>query len=806
MIRHNAKIALRVLNKNRLYSAINVIGLSIAFGVALLIFLFVQDEFTFDNWHDNADRIVRIDRVGYNPDGTIDNKSPWMPFPLAEALVRDHPLVESVVRMRRAEVVLRANESSSKQTVLFADSTLLSMFTYPALRGDSRTALADPLSIVLTRSAAIRHFGSIDVIGETVGIRFEDEFDSAIVTAVLDDLPSNTNIPFEYLLPFDRMAMEYNWVIASMDKWRNWSFNVFALLRADAELSVAQQTLSSLWQRYYPDQKAEMIAAGTWTGAGDPVGFEFIPLKSLHLDTSATGTLVATSDPVYSYVLLAIGLLIVALASINFVILTIGRGATRATEIGVRKALGAKRSQLIRQFSSESILLSLVSFFVGIGGAALVLPTFNTLAAKNLVVASSGTIPVLVVLLLTAIGTGVMAGWYPSVVISRHDPTDTLRGRFRLGSSNTLTRSLLVAQFSTSIILVSGALVMNQQLKSIQESDLGYDPANIVVVDANRTDARLLSQHLDRTIGTRADVSGIGTVSNVMNSGSQFQDWRVGDAERRAYIYHFNAEALRLLDIELAAGRMLDERLASDLTDAVLVNEAFAEQLGLTAEAAVGERVTGYGQAPVIAGVVRNLNFQSLRVAVEPMILSIDPSAYMASALIKSDRNSLRDVLTALETAWESFAPDVPLTYTFLDDQIALSYANDRRWSQIVGYSAGLAVLIACMGLFGLASLTMVRRTKEIGVRKILGASVANILLLVVRDFVRLIAIASVVAIPIAYTGLNKWLEGFAYHITLSMGSFAIAGLSVLAIALGTVSWISIRTALGNPVNSLRYE
>ena len=406
MIRHYLHYAVRLLRRQRLYTGINIAGLSIAFGLAALIFLFVSDEFTYDGWHENVDRIYRVDRVDYLPDGSVDEHSPWLPYPFAEAMLRDHPAVEYAVRMTDDNVEMRVDGQIAERSVLFVDSTFFDVFSHELLRGDTRSPLADPASIVVTESAALRHWNSVDVVGRAVEIRFEDKYETAIVTAVVADPPSSTNIPFEYLLPFHRTPMVYEWIADRTDRWNASSFNVFAMLREGADDADARATLAGLWRRYYPDLTNDMRKSGAWTGEGDPASHAFVALDELHLSSDLPGVLTATSNPVYSLILIAIGLTILALACINFTVLAVARGATRAAEIGVRKAMGAQRWQLMVQFAGESVLLSVLALALGLVVAHLLVPVFNALSGKQLALDLAGDSLLVPILLAVAVLTG----------------------------------------------------------------------------------------------------------------------------------------------------------------------------------------------------------------------------------------------------------------------------------------------------------------------------------------------------------------------------------------------------------------
>lgn len=832
MLRHYLHLGLRLLRKQRLYAAINLIGLSIGFAIAVLIFLFVRDEFTYDNWHDNIDRIYRVDRVDFNPDGSVEGEGPWMPYPFAEALGREHPGVENTVRMFDDSVELRVGGEIAEHSVLFVDSSFFDVFGYDMLSGDPGTALVDPMSIVMTETAARRHWGTTDVLGKTIDVRFEDDYKPAVVTGVVADPPKNTNIPFEYLLPFHRTPMEYGWIANRTERWNASSFIVYAMLREGVRIDDAQATLSTLWSKFFPDRSERLRAEGAWTGEGDPATYRFLPLRAEHLATFTSGSFVPTSDPTYSWILLAIGVVILALACINFTILSVGRGATRASEIGIRKAMGAHRTQLVAQFAGESVLLSLFALVLGFGLSVLLMPSFNSLSGKSLTLGFTNDPMLLGTLVVVAVLTGLIAGWYPALYVSRHRPSDALRGRFSLGGASPITKVLVVTQFAASIVLVAGAIVMKQQLHHIQSKDLGYNPTNVLVVHSNGKDGEELANHLEQTIGSRAEVEGIAAMSFSMNRGLDQRGWNGGGKDFLSFVYRIDPDAPALLGVKLVAGRLPDPNRPSDLYRTALINEAFCQQLGYSPEEAVGKPIPGFGEGPpppvagngnsneqfddleaalsarretIVLGVMKNLNFRSLRYEVEPMIMTPSDDGSMNYALVRVAGNPA-GTIAALQDSWNSFAPEIPLEYTFLDEDVAMSYKDDQRWNRVMEYAAGIAILVACMGLFGLAALSVARRTKEIGVRKVLGASIGSILLLVSMDFARLVAIATLIAAPVAYLALNRWLEGFAYHITPSPIALAAAGGVVLVIALLTVAVHSMRAALADPVKALKYE
>lgn len=803
MIGHYLRQASRLLAKQRLHALINVVGLATALGLCILIGVFLKHEHTFDQWHENADRIYRVDRIDFNPDGSFESQQPSQPYALAEALKRDHPDIVETVRFSDDEVVIRAGGTMFQEDVLFADPAVLDVFTYTAIEGTLDGAFSDPAGVILTEEMARRFFGEASALGRSLEVRFQEEYQPAVVTAVIENPPANTTLPFDILMSFERTPSVYPWIASRVDNWRASSFPTYALLRPGTDLAEATETLERLRIQYYPDLAEQGRQAGWWTGEGQPATYGFMPLTQLHVSPDAPGMLVSPTDPLYSWILAGIGLLILLLAAINFTLLTLGRSSIRAGEIGVRKALGAGRQDILLQFGGESVLTAALGFIAAVAFASLLLPATEALTGRELSLA--GNPEILVLMALIAVVTGILAGAYPSVVISRNRPSETLRGRLTLSGSNGLSRALLLTQFAASIALVAGALVMQAQIQFLLSQEKGYDDSNILVVSTNGTDGFELTSHLRNALGSSAGVEGVSAMSLSLNRGYSSSSWMAGDVEKRAYIYNVDTELPEFLGMEFLAGRSFEAGRSTDSTEAVVVNEAFARDWGWTPGEAVGQRVTEYDNEPVIIGVVADMNFRSLHEDVQPMMLTLN-EGWLAYALIRAAPGATSDVVARLEDAWATFESDAPLQYTFLDEDVAQAYAEDRRWSRIMAISAMLAILVACMGLFGLAAMTVARRTKEIGVRKVLGATVGSVTMLVSRDFALLVGAASLVGVPLAYLGLDRWLESFAYRMTLDPLWFIAACILVLTVALGTVAIHAVRAATTDPVRALRYE
>jgi len=792
MLKHYLTITLRSLGKQRGYAFINVFGLAVGIAFCALIFLYVRDELTFDRFHERADRIYRVIQQEHRPDGSVENEWTWQPMPLAPALKDDLPEVEQAVRLFEQEPLIRYGDQTFEESVLFADPSLFEVFSFPLRQGTPATALADLNSIVLSTSAARKLFGGTDPMGQTLQVRLGDTFYDVVVTGIAADVPGNASVRFDYLLPFAKLSEAYEWIRNRETRWNASSFNTYALLREGASRDALEAKLPAFRATHYPDEE---VPHNT---------YRLQPLTEIHLDPGVRGGLTPASDPTYSYILAAIALAILLIACINFTTLAIGRSASRAREVGIRKAVGAQRRQLMLQFWGEALLLSGLALAAGIALAELFLPTFNALAVKTLhfdYLGNATTVGVLVGLMLLV---GLIAGGYPALVLSGFRPIETLRQRLRLGGANPLTRSLVVVQFALSVFLIVGTLVMLRQLHHIQTKNLGFDEENVVVIPTQQMPGPLLLERFQDVLAARPDVLGITGTSSSFTRGYSLEGWDYKEEEKRAYVYRVEANYVNVMGMELVAGRTFDPQRATDSTGAVLVNEAFVRDFGWADP--IGQTIDGFYAEPVVVGVVKDINFLSLHQAVEPMVLTLDPGWGVRHLLVRIAPGDAPATLDALRATWQDVAPGVPFQYSFLDDDLNQQYESEQRWSRIVGYGAVFAVLIACLGLFGLAALSVAGRTKEIGIRKVLGASVTRVTLLLSKDFVKLVLVAVVLAAPVAYVALQRWLDGFAYRIEMSGWTFLIAGLTALVIALATVGYQAVRAALTDPVESLRYE
>lgn len=818
MLKNYFKIALRNLKRQKLYAFINVFGLAVGLAICTLIFLFVRDELTFDRFHVDHDRIYRVSHPSFDADGDFTGTYPYQPVPLGPALKAELPEVEAYVRFYEAPYVVRRETEVFQENILFADSSVFSVFTFPLLHGDPATALSDLNAVVLSEAAAGKYFGEEGPIGKRLSIRLGDRFEDFTVTGIARPVPGNSSIRFDLLVPIDKLPLEAGW---DVDDWRRVRTITYIRLARRTQRADVEEKLVSFRQFHYPWEAVEEREGRP------PVRFLLEPIVDTHLNTWTIGGLIPAGDPLHSYLLGGMALLVMVVACINFMTLAIGRSAGRGREIAVRKIVGARRTQLMGQFWGEALLLSLLALVLGLVLARAFLPAFNVIASKELHFDFFGdalTIPALFALVLV---TGLTAGSYPALVLSRVKPVETLKHTLKLGGSNVLTKVLVVVQFGLSVFLITGALVILNQLHYLHTQNPGFDKEQVVVIPSSEmgsiftqaADARRVFHDYRNELGTRSDIVGMTAVSRppaLQLSPASIQRHLAAGYHENVALDAVDASFLDVLGLTIVEGRRFDPSLESDRVQAVLINETLAHRFGWTEP--VGQSLTGLVEHtlldsipnPVVIGVVKDFHTRPLHFPVQPVMLTLNETVnqqiHKRHLLVRISPNDIPATLAALGVAWQKVAPDVPFAYSFLDADLGRQYQAEERWGQIVTYAAGFAILIACLGLLGMAALSASGRTKEIGIRKVLGASVTGIALLVSREYVRLAVIAVVLAAPIAWVATSRWLQHFAYHLPLSPSLFLLSGVLVFMAAVLTVSYQSIKAAVADPVNSLRYE
>jgi putative ABC transport system permease protein len=811
MIKHYFKIALRNFAKQKGLAFINVFGLSVGLACFTLFLLFAVNEFSFDRFHKNAKNIYRVYRWTEAMQGDPAGGDVYLPMPLGPALKQDLPDVQNFVRLQEAwrESYIKIGDKIDRIRVSFADPQIFSMFSFKLKWGNKKAALSGLHNIVLTEKIAKQIFGNENPVGQTIQIKGEENFESFTVSAIAENIPSNSSLQFQALGNYDYIATTNNGK-RSVNNWGRSSYLTYIELKPGSKLAMDPNAFVSFRKKYYPDEETELRKAGYWKEKGVPVKYGLQRLLSIHTDTKIWGGDVPAVKPKTIWILLGIAFGVLLIACINFTTLAIGRSAGRAREIGIRKVVGSARKQLVWQFLAEALLLTIFSVVVGLILSYLLLPSFNQLSGKDLAF-SLRQFPELIWLIigLTLI-VGVLSGSYPALVLSGFKPLEVLKQKIRVGGSNLFTRSLVTLQFVLSIGLIASTVVILQQLKFMTRKNPGFNKENIVVVNASDVDGKKIYPLFRQAVLNDPSITGIASSELGLGEGTGWSrsgfDYK--GKLKQVFEYFIDPDYIPLMGMQITRGRNFDPSITSDTVTSVIVNETMVRDFGWSIDSAVGQRLTGYSERkkPVVIGVVKDFHFRPFSEKVEPQMFHqfSDYTPYKFFVRIKPGDPS--KALTVLNKTWSSLVVDLPFQYNFLDESLDNFYKSEIRWSRIIGWAGGISIFLACLGLFGLAALAAINRTKEIGIRKVLGASLTGIVSLLSKDFLKLVAIALVIASPLAWYFMHKWLQDFAYRINIGWYVFVITGTVAVLIALITISFQAIKAAIANPVKSLRTE
>jgi putative ABC transport system permease protein len=806
MFNNDLKIALRNLRKQSVYSFINITGLAIGMACFILIFLFARNEASYDRFHPNLANLYRVYVTEAPPD-----RDPFSyaetPAQMAYAFETSFPEVKRAVRLGLNRDLVRYQNATFSERIHLADSDFFEVFHFPLLAGEPPLVLQEPGAVVLTESMAKKYFGQTEPLGKQLAIKLGSEFHDFFVSGVAKDVPENSSIRFDFVIPFDNVRKYVS--ERALSAWLDVSFETYVELAGPLAAAEIEGKLQTVVKNHYPERVAPMIT------------LHLQPMADIHLNSEVPAGFEPTSDPVYSYILFGIALLILVIACINFMTLAIGRSAHRSKEVGVRKVLGAVQIQLVKQFWSEAILMSFLALALSILLAELFLPFFNELASQRL--SLTYELPTLLAFAVLSLLVGLIAGSYPAFVLARMRPALVIKGETQIRGARFFGHSLVVLQFSLSILLIIGTLVMADQLHYLRTKDLGFKGEQVVVIRNNspQREGAMLVERFRQALAGDENVLGVAGSSNTFAS-----PWAAMGFSSEGGAYHaffqqtVDYDYLKAMGIELLVGRNFSPKFGTDSSEAIIVNEAMAKYFNW--DSPLGQRLPGQRFPPHrVIGVVKDFNFQSLQNEIAPLVLTLDPTTVLRGindisvsvsprainfVNVRLKPQNIPATVDLLKVKWQKVAPNQPFVFSFLDEDVEQQYREEERWSKIVGNASGLAILIACLGLFGLAALMAAKRTKEIGVRKVLGASVTRIVILFSKDFAGLVLIAFVVAAPVAFYVTHKWLQSFAYRIEVGWWVFALAGAIALLIALATVSTQAIRAAVANPVEALRYE
>lgn len=793
MFKNYLKIAWRNLWRNKVFSAINVLGLTVGLTACFFIFLYVHFELSYDKFHSKGDRIYRVTCDVQTPSELIHGGiTPW---PFGPNMQHDFPEVEAFARFSKANLLVKkGNVSFQEERSLFADSSIFRVFDFKLLKGDPATALQNVNSVVLSSSAVKKYFGEADPIGQTVLLT--GDMIPNTVTGVIADMPENSQIKADMLVSMSSL-LKLN---PKLDEsWGNFGAVTFLLLKPNVNPASLEAKFPDFIEQHNGNErrKAKMFYT-----------VKLQPLEKIYLYSGAYSAYEKGSiTNVYIFSVVAIFILFIA--CINFINLTTARSVERAKEIGIRKVVGATKYELLRQFIGECVMLCLIAFVFTVVLFMLLLPTFNLLAGKTIATGLFANGWYVLILFVSAVVIGLLAGIYPALVLSSFKPASVLKGRFATGTRGVfLRKGLVVTQFAISIALIIGTIIVSLQMHYMHNKDLGFSKNQMLVIDTHGDPAK---NALKEAIAALPKVNSVSMASGVPGgetNGAYSEivnkqgDMQVANLD----LYDVDYDYLKQYDIKVVAGRGFSRDFGTDTTNAMMINEAAAKLFGYAKpEEAVGRGFRQWGRQGVIIGVVKDFHFRSLQENIKPLTMRIEPQdCDMISVNVAP--GDLSGTLAAIERKWRTLMPDRPFSYFFLDEFFDRQYRTEERFGKLFFNFALLAIIISCLGLLGLASYSAIQRTREIGIRKVMGASVADIVNLLSRDFLKLVLISFIIATPVAWYFMHKWLQVFAYRISIGWWVFAVAGIIALIIAIGTISYQALKAALADPVKSMRAE
>lgn len=809
MIKNYIKAAYRTLSKNKGFTVLNVLGLSLGLVSCLLIVLYVFDELSYDRYNTKADRIYRV-----NEDLKLGENNVLyavcMP-PLARTLKSEFPYVENTVRLKSVGTrhVKKGMFNIIENNIAFADPSLFDVFTLPMINGSPATALAEPNSLVITEIIAKKYFNSTNVVGKT--LTFDDN-NLYKITGVIRDIPRQSHFHYDFFISMSTFPDSRS------TEWLRSNYNTYVLFKSSADHIKLEAALPAFLNKHSGPQMQDQLkmSMATFEKQGSFFRLNLTPLTDIHLKSNRTGELGPNSTVQYVYIFSAIALFILLIACVNFMNLSTARSSNRAREVGVRKVLGSDKKHLIAQFLTESILVTFVATVIACVAAFALLPVFNQMAGKDIVVTSQSMRWLVPALLFLILFVGVLAGSYPAFYLSAFQPIDVLKGKLSVGFKNSGLRSFLVVlQFSISIFLIVGTLVIYNQLNYIQTKNMGYNRNQVLIVQnayEMGNQAIVFKKEVKQLPGViNATLTGYLPTSNWKSTAIFFKDASF-DQKKALFpqTWEVDEDYINTLDMKMAAGRSFSSQMGTDSTG-IIINEAAARFLGLKDpldkplfRSNGGKQEVANSKQYHIIGIVKDFNFSSLRDVISPMVLVMAQNKGALS--IRVNLTNLPVLLSHIKDKWHSLLPNLQMNVSFMDQDFDATYRAEQRVGKIFIVFTTLAIIIACLGLFGLAAYAAEQRSKEIGVRKILGASITAIAGMLSIDFLKLVFISILIALPAGWFLMNKWLQDFAYRVNIQWWVLVLAGSIAILIAFITISFQAVRAAFVNPVNSLRSE
>ena len=806
MIKNYLTIAFRNLWKHRTYTFINILGLAIGMACVMLITLFVQSELSVDKFHANKDSIYRLNIQVTNPRTGETRERAIGPYRLASEMEVEFPdLTMTRFTVRGRELIDIGDVQYTEEQIAFVDPNVFEVFTYPLIEGDPATALEDPFSVVISESAAEKYFGTSQAMGRIMQFRDQDW----VVNGIMEDVPENSELRFNMFASLNSADQIFSRIV--LENWGEGSSWTFAMTSANEKPADFEERLQA-----FVDVKLE-----EWSEASPKLIMQPLPDLYLHSKDISTGV-PGGGDIVYVYAFSFIAIFILIIACINYMNLATARSSMRSREVGLRKVVGATKNQLVGQFLSESTILALVSLVIGGALAAVALPYFNQLADKQMTTAALFDPSMLVWLFVITAFVGVVAGSYPAFVLSGFQPINALAGLASKGMKGGAMRKVLVSfQFATSIFLLVITAVVYKQLGYCRDMNLGFNKEHIVLIQGTPMELRTkYDQFRTELLSNPQIINGAASSrvppGNLSSSLTARPEGVPEDQQRGMQTVWTDFDFVETIGLELATGRSFSREYTADASEGFLINEAAVKEIGWTNESAIDKR---FGSSEIkdwdagqweqrdgkVIGVIKDFYFESLKEEIVPTVYFVAP--YMAwNYVVRIRPERVNESIAHIEKTWEKFVTETPFEYTFVDENYAELYSAEERQGRIFGIFAGLAIFIACLGLVGLASFTAERKKKEVGIRKVLGASSFNLIMQLSREFTLLVIVAFIIASPIAWYVMDGWLQDFAYRTPLGVTVFLLAGIVAIAIAWVTVGLQTFRTAYSNPVEALRYE
>ncbi len=793
MFKNYLKITFRNLWRRRGFTFINIAGLSIGIAASFLMLLYVNFELSYDKFHSKGDDIYRVVADIKTPSDNIEaNITAWAVPP---NLQKDFPEIISAVRVNGLNMLVRKGELKFKETNAIAvDSSFFSVFDFKLLQGNPKDVLKKQFSIVLSETNAKKYFGDQDPIGQS--LKITEEGFNATVTGIMEDIPENSHIQADMILSLTTFTQNLEKTLDT--QWGSYDAAAYILVNSQTD----SNKLTSKFPAFLEKHSGEYMKQSKMF-----VTLSLEPLKDLYLNSTRGGTGGGSMSNVYIFSIIAIFILLIA--SINFINLTTARSVERAKEVGIRKVMGAAKEQLSLQFIGESIITCLIAFFITVLIITLILPFFNNLTGKVISEGLFSNYTSIFMLLGISLAIGVLAGIYPSMVLSSFKPIKVLKGNFSTGSKGVLLRkSLVVIQFTISIALITGTIIIYNQMEYMRNQELGFNKEHLLILEAESSQSQLaLKTAIDNIPGVKftslgSSVPGGGNSAAYSEIENKSGDLQIANLD----LYFVDYDYITQFDLKLLAGRSFSRDFASDSTEAMLLNEETVKLLGYSnPQEAIGVRFKQWGREGQVIGVVKNFHFNSLQENISPLTMRME-SNNNDLITVKLEPKNIKQTLAAIEDKWNIFLPNLPFDYVFLDDSFNEQYRSEERFGNLFLYFAILAILISCLGLLGLAAYSTLQRKREIGIRKVIGASISEIVNLLSIDFLKLVLIAFLIAAPISGYVMYNWLQDFAYKIDIKWWMFLFSGGSAICIALLTVSFHAIKASLSNPVNSLRTE